>query len=73
MLRKAVREVRLPRPPINVKLSLNFTVAEPVKLHVHRLRAFWLVFIIYHAFRRQVVGLDWCLWLWVSHFGKDLS
>ena len=73
MLREVVREVRLPRPPIYVKLFLCFAVTEPVELHVHCLRALRLDFAIYYAFRRQVVGLDGCSRLRMSHFGKDLS
>jgi len=73
MLCEVVCKVRLPRLPIYAKLFLRFAVAEPVESHVHCFRAFWLNFVIYHAFRRQIVGLDWCSWLRVSHFGKDLS
>ncbi len=73
MLCKVICKVGLPLTPINAKLSLGFAVSEPVESHIHRLRALWLNFAIYHAFRRQVVGLDWCSWLRMSHFSKDLS
>ena len=73
MLGEVVREVRLPWLPVYAKLSLSFAVAEPVESHIHCLCELWLDFAIYYAFRCQVAGLDWSLWLRMSHFGKDLS
>jgi hypothetical protein len=46
MLREIICQIRLPRPPINFKLTLCFTVAKPMESHVHCFGAFRLYFFV---------------------------
>ncbi len=53
---KIIREVGCPRPPIYFELPLRFAITQPVKSHVHCLRAFGLDFLINYVW----IGVRGC-------------
>ena len=46
MLGEVIGVVELPGAPVDLQLLLEFSVAEPVEAHVHRLGSFWLNLVV---------------------------
>ena len=67
MLSEIIRQIRLTRPPINLKLALLLSIQQPLESHIHRFSSFWSDSRVYYSFRCRVVSLDWCAWLGVPH------
>ena len=57
--------------PVETKLFLAFTIAEPMEAHIHGFRSFWLYFSIDNAICHRIVRLQWSGRLFVSHLFKN--
>jgi hypothetical protein len=70
MFGKVVGTVCLSFAPVNLKLALADTIADPVEAHVDRFGSFLLDGVSGNATGSVVVGGHWCCRLWVPHFFK---
>ena len=52
MLGEVVGVIELPGAPVDSQLVLEFSVAEPVEAHVHRLGSFWLNLVVDYCLGR---------------------
>ena len=59
--------IELSWTPINAKLPLAFSIAQPMESHVHCRGACWLYLAIGDGFRHSIVGLQWCWRLFMPH------
>ena len=59
VLGPVISVVGLAGPPVDAKLLLAFTVAEPMKPHVHGFSTFGLYFAIDDCVSHGVVSLEW--------------
>ena len=59
--------------PIEPKLLLAFSVAEPMESHIHCFRSFWLNLFVDNSFCHCIVRLHWSWRLLVAHFLQDDS
>ena len=72
-LRPIIRPICLPWSPVNSKLPLTLTVAQPVQPHVHGFEAFCLNVVVDDALCCAVVCLQRRAWLRMAHFEEDLA
>ena len=73
VLCRIVTQVELTRSPVNTELFECFPVLQPVQVHIHRFRAFWLYLLVDDSLGRRIVSLDGRGWLFVSHFFEGES
>jgi hypothetical protein len=68
MFTVVVCQVEFPGTPIDMELALIDSVLDPVEAHVNSARLLLFDVVIGDPTSRRIVSLDWCWWLWVSHF-----
>ena len=68
-----VRPIFVSRNPVNEKLSLLYTIRDPVEPHVDRFRSLVLDGAICESYGGSVVNLDGSWRLWVPKFLQSLT
>ena len=58
MLSEIIRQIRLTRPPINLKLALLLSIQQPFESHIHRFSSFWSDSRVYYSFRCRIICLN---------------
>ena len=71
MLCKIVREIFSSFSPVNVELSLAFTILQPIETHVDGFGTSLFHSVVGNAGGTIVVDLDWCGGLGMSHFDEN--
>ena len=59
--------------PVDPKLALVDSIADPIETHVYRFRSDLFDGPIHNATCSSVVSFDWCCWLWVAHLCECLT
>ena len=67
---EGIRAVEFGLAPINGKLPLLDTTANPIKTHVDGLGALLFDFVVGESFGSSVVGFQGSRWLWMTEFGE---
>jgi hypothetical protein len=73
MLCEVISQVGFTGPQIEAELLFSLPILQPLEPHIHQFGALWLIFRINKPFGGGVICLDWCFWLRVTHFNKDMS
>jgi hypothetical protein len=73
MFGKIIRQIKLARPPINMKLPLAHTVPNTIKTHINGARALLAQIGVGNPAYRRIIRLDWGSGLGILHLLQNSS